>query len=374
MSHVSIRRLKKRYQDSVAVDGIDIEIESGTFVTLLGPSGCGKTTTLRCLAGLEDPTSGKIVIDGKTVADGDANSFVSPDKRRIGMVFQSYGLWPHMSVRANVAYPMKIAKTPKVDRRRKVDELLQLVQLQRFADKSAAELSGGQQQRVALARALANGSSLMLYDEPLSNLDARLRTSTRDQIRSVHDEWGTTSVYVTHDQSEALSMSDKIIVMNAGRIEQVGTPADIYERPATSFVADFLGFENLLPATVVQAFSDFAVVALADTGVELNVPLVGANPGDRIQVAFRANQIVIGTPAGTGNALSAVVERVTYYGSSCDLQLNLVGLRIVASLVNTPEYRPSAPRPGDSMEVQIPVANIIAFPNHGAKTEHVVMA
>lgn len=230
-----------------AVDRINLDILPGEFITLLGPSGCGKTTTLRMIAGFEDATSGQVILDGEDMV------VVPPNKRPMSMVFQSYAIFPHLSVRENVSYGLKLKKMPKAELEEAVDVALSAMNLTALADRAPSQLSGGQQQRVALARAMVMRPKVLLFDEPLSNLDAKLRVKMRVEIRRMQKRLGISSVYVTHDQSEAMSMSDRIVVMNAGRIEQVDTPANIYLRPNSVFVADFVGRANFLPVKVLQA-------------------------------------------------------------------------------------------------------------------------
>lgn len=238
------------YGSTRAVSGVDLEIGRSEFVTLLGPSGCGKTTTLRCVAGLHTPRSGEITLGGKQLYGPGVNA--PPHKRDINMVFQSYAVWPHMTTRENVAYGLKAKKMARATARAKAEEMLELVGLAEFADRHATDLSGGQQQRVALARALATEPSLVLMDEPLSNLDAQLRARMRDEIRQIQRRTGITVLYVTHDQSEALSMSDRVVVMNRGTIQQVGDPWALYHRPENAFVATFVGDANVVPGEVTE--------------------------------------------------------------------------------------------------------------------------
>src|SRR5689334_23497330 len=233
--------------DNVAVDGIDVEMPPGEFFTLLGPSGCGKTTTLRMIAGFERPTSGRIVLDGVDVAQ------VPPHKRSVNTVFQSYALFPHLDVGSNVAFGLKYVKLSKEEKARRVVEVLDLVQLGGYQRRKPSQLSGGQQQRVALARALVLSPRVLLLDEPLGALDARLRKGLQVELKALQDDVGVTFVFVTHDQEEALTMSDRIAVMNNGRVEQAGSPREVYEEPTTSFVADFLGVSNLLDAEASPA-------------------------------------------------------------------------------------------------------------------------
>lgn len=245
-----LRGLKKKLGDTAAVNGIDLEVATGESVVLLGPSGCGKTTTLRMVAGFLQPDAGEIHLDG--VMASDANFALPPEKRHLGMVFQTYAIWPHKTVAENVAYGLKMAGKRKAEIQAGVTSALELVQLGSLAKRYPAELSGGQQQRVALARALVTRPSLLLLDEPLSNLDASLREEMRFELRNLQRDLGITSLYVTHDQDEALVLADRIVVMNKGRIEQIGTPEEVYRKPASRFVGSFVGSANLLDGTVVK--------------------------------------------------------------------------------------------------------------------------
>ncbi|MGP4044103.1 ABC transporter ATP-binding protein [Streptomyces sp. 2A115] len=250
MSHVRIEGLTKRFAGkppAVAVDDLSLEIEPGEFIVLLGPSGCGKTTTLRCLAGLETPDVGRISLGDQTVLDVRGKVNLPPNKRRIGMVFQSYALWPHMTVRRNIGYPLRTRRVAREQARTRIEEAAELVECSALLDRYPAQLSGGQQQRVALARGLAAQPDLVLFDEPLSNLDARLRDQVRAQLHELHARLGFTAVFVTHDQSEALALGDRLAIMNAGRIEQLDTPERVFEEPATEYVAGFIGMSNRLP-------------------------------------------------------------------------------------------------------------------------------
>lgn len=250
MSHVRIEGLTKRFggkPPAIAVDDLSLEIAPGEFIVLLGPSGCGKTTTLRCLAGLETPDQGRISIGGDTVLDVRAKVNRPPNKRRIGMVFQSYALWPHMTVRKNIGYPLRARRIPREQSQGWIEETAQLVDCANLLDRYPAQLSGGQQQRVALARGLVARPDMVLFDEPLSNLDARLRDQVRAQLHELHARLGFTAVFVTHDQSEALALGDRLAIMKAGKIEQLGPPEQVFEEPATEYVAGFIGMSNRLP-------------------------------------------------------------------------------------------------------------------------------
>ena len=245
-NHIEIEDLVVRYGDVTAVNGINLSIRRGEHLTLLGPSGCGKTTTLRAIAGLEHPAVGEIRIDGKPVYSSRRRINVPTEKRGLSMVFQSYAIWPHMTVFDNVAYGLRVRRMGKKEIEEKVHWALGLVRMTDFARRSAAKLSGGQQQRVALARSFAFSPTVLLFDEPLSNLDAKLRAQMRLEIKDLQHQIGITSVYVTHDQEEALAISDRVVVMNVGVIEQIGTPADIYDTPRNAFIADFIGAANLI--------------------------------------------------------------------------------------------------------------------------------
>lgn len=252
MAQVRIEHIFKRFGGVTAVNDFDLVVEDGEFVSILGPSGCGKTTTLRMVAGFERATEGEIYIGEQCVSSSVKNKFVPPEKRDIGMVFQSYAVWPHMTVLDNVGYPLKIQKVAKEERIKRVKEMLALVHLDEYAERYPHQLSGGQQQRVALARALVARPGLLLLDEPLSNLDAKLRESMRFEILALQKELGITVVYVTHDQGEAMAMSDRIVVMSRGVVQQIGAPHDIYSNPANKMVADFIGLVNFLPGSITD--------------------------------------------------------------------------------------------------------------------------
>jgi iron(III) transport system ATP-binding protein len=250
MSDVVLEKVSRHFGDFIAVNDVDLRIAKGEFVTLLGPSGCGKTTTLRMVAGLEQNTGGRISIDNEIVSDAASRVFVPSERRRLGMVFQSYAIWPHMTVFENVAYPLRVRRRSAADIRDLVMKTLRLVEMESFAERPAPALSGGQQQRVAIARALVFEPKVLLLDEPLSNLDAKLRLQMGDEFRAIQKRLGMTTLYVTHDQSEAMALSDRVVVMDRGRIQQVGHPEEIYRYPANRTVAGFFGTPNLLTANV----------------------------------------------------------------------------------------------------------------------------
>ena len=250
MSDVVLEKVSRHFGDFIAVNDVDLRIGQGEFVTLLGPSGCGKTTTLRMVAGLEQNTGGRISIDNEIVSDAASRVFVPSERRRLGMVFQSYAIWPHMTVFENVAYPLRVRRRPTEEIRDRVLKTLRLVEMESFAERPAPALSGGQQQRVAIARALVFEPKVLLLDEPLSNLDAKLRLQMGDEFRAIQKRLGMTTLYVTHDQAEAMALSDRVVVMDRGRIQQVGAPEEIYRYPANRTVAGFFGTPNLLTANV----------------------------------------------------------------------------------------------------------------------------
>jgi len=340
LSSITVRALDKRFGDYQAIRGADLAASNGEFVTLLGESGCGKTTTLRCIAGLETPTSGHISIGDRVVYDGADRIDVQPERRQTGMVFQSYALWPHLTVLETIMYPLKRHKVRGKEAIQRAREVLETVGLGPFATRPATSLSGGQQQRVALARALVSRPELMLYDEPLSNLDPSLRRQVRDEILRLHRSNGTTSLYVTHDLEEAMHLSDRIIVMQSGLLEQSGTPAEIFAKPTNEFVAKFVGFENLLAATVQTVFADDVTLRMEAAGVDVTLPRASTtgplSRGDEVVVAFRsANAIVVGEcESGEPRLeLEGVVESVDFLGSRNEFRIKSGGavLRVAES-------------------------------------------
>jgi iron(III) transport system ATP-binding protein len=316
-ARIEISDLTVHYGDVAAVKGVSLTIAQGEHVTLLGPSGCGKTTTLRAIAGLEEPSGGTIRINGTAVYSAAQKRNVPTEKRGVSMVFQSYAVWPHMSVFDNVAYGLRVRKLPGSDVEQAVARALDLVQMRGFAARSAALLSGGQQQRVALARAIAFSPNVLLFDEPLSNLDAKLRAEMRVELRELQRRLGVTSVYVTHDQEEALAISDRVVVMNVGGIEQIGSPEDIYNRPKTRFVADFVGSANLIAGRVVNgASAPGAVQFEAAGGISLEAWATHAPRGGEDCVAVRTAYIDMarGAPEGRPNAAAGSIRQRLFHG------------------------------------------------------------
>jgi iron(III) transport system ATP-binding protein len=319
MSNVVLEKVSRTFGDFAAVSGVDLRINEGEFVTLLGPSGCGKTTTLRMVAGLEQNTGGRISIGGRVVSDAERGLFVPAEHRALGIVFQSYAIWPHMSVFDNVAYPLRVRGIGRAEMRRRVLEALKLVEMADYADRPAPALSGGQQQRVAIARALVFEPALLLLDEPLSNLDARLRAQMGSEFRALQKRLGITSLYVTHDQEEAMALSDRVVVMQAGRVLQIGAPEEIYQRPASRAVASFFGSPNLLPATVVNcarlAEGDFAL-SVRGTGWEGTCRAGEARAeGADVLVMVRPESMRLAEGAGHAGVLSGRVVQSSFHGA-----------------------------------------------------------
>jgi iron(III) transport system ATP-binding protein len=305
---IEVSGLVVRYNDVVAVDGISFAIQPGELVTLLGPSGCGKTTTLRAVAGLEDPAEGTIRLGGDTVYSSAQRRNVPSEKRGLSMVFQSYAIWPHMTVFDNVAYGLNVRKLPRAEVVESVRRVLDMVQMTRFSDRPASRLSGGQQQRIAVARAIAFSPTVLLFDEPLSNLDAKLRTEMRVELRELQRRLDITSLYVTHDQEEALAISDRVIVMNHGRIEQIGSSETIYNRPRSLFVADFVGAANLIKGQVKPD-------GVFETVGGLQLKAAEAGTGAETTLALRSAYIMLQRePDADANVAQGVVHRRMFHG------------------------------------------------------------
>jgi spermidine/putrescine transport system ATP-binding protein len=312
---VALDSVTKRFGDLTAVDAIDLEIREGEFFTMLGPSGCGKTTTLRMIAGFEELTSGKLTVDGADMAG------IPPYRRPTNTVFQSYALFPHLSVKDNVAFGLKRKKVGRSEIDKRVAAELERVGLTAEANRRPSQLSGGQQQRVALARALVNLPKVLLLDEPLGALDLKLRKGLQVELKRIQKEVGITFVYVTHDQEEALTMSDRIAVMNRGRIEQIADPEEVYDRPSTSFVAGFIGVSNLMPGVVKKTGAPGEVEL--DSGVKVNADVNGFAVGDRCHAVVRPEKLSINSAGGNEPSVEGLVESSLYLGTTTQLIVQL---------------------------------------------------
>lgn len=318
MAFIEIKNLFKRFKNVVAVNHIELEVNQGEMLTLLGPSGCGKTTTLRCIAGLEHPEEGDIVIDGRPML---SEGFIQPSKRGIGMVFQNYAVWPHMRVFNNIVYGLKLQRISRQSIKEKAHQVLELVGLDGLEGRYPSQLSGGQQQRVALARALVRNPKVLLLDEPLSNLDAKLREKMRFEIKSLVRRMGITSVYVTHDQAEAMVISDRIAVMESGDVVQIGTAQEIYERPANRFVADFIGTMNFMSGEVVQVLQDTDDVHVrtefSDKMLCKTPNMAETTPGKKVYASIRPEDVEVFTepPQNRENLFKGTIAHKAYLGN-----------------------------------------------------------
>ena len=332
---IEVEALELRYGSVPAVNGISFAVGKGELVTLLGPSGCGKTSTLRAIAGLEEPSRGRISLAGNVVYSAADRRNVASERRGVSMVFQSYAIWPHMNVFDNVAYGLRVRRLPRSDVEQQVTRALTLVQMQDYATRSAVRLSGGQQQRVAVARAIAFSPEVVLFDEPLSNLDAKLRAEMRIELRELQRRLSFTSVYVTHDQEEALAISDRVIVMNEGRIEQIGSPQELYNRPRNRFVADFLGAANIIQGRVRGSTTANGEAVFETSGGQvLHVRAGSPLRGDEDTVAVRASYIRLArvAPSGVINSAVGKIERRHFHGDFIEYRVRWpAGLLIVRS-------------------------------------------
>jgi iron(III) transport system ATP-binding protein len=349
---LELKSLVKRFGDFEAVKGVSLSVPDGAFLVLLGPSGCGKTTLLRMLAGLELPSGGQIVFDNAVVSDGDRNWAVDPARRNSGLVFQSYALWPHMTVRGNVDWPLKVAGMSVADRTRRVDEVLKMLSIDGLASRYPNEISGGQQQRVAIARTIAPRPGVLLFDEPLSNLDAKLRVEMRTELMRLHRATGATAVYVTHDQIEAMTMATHVAVMNAGRVEQFGTPQELVANPATAFVATFVGTppNNILP--VVRNGVGYTV---AGRHMDLTPPA-----GDA-QAMYRAESLALADAEGPRTLAMELAEVSTIAGRTMVTTIR-PDLRLTAITQTIPRARI-----GDTVHVALPDAPDAWYANSGER-------
>jgi spermidine/putrescine transport system ATP-binding protein len=349
---LSLTGLVKRFGDEVAVDELDLDIGEGEFFSLLGSSGCGKTTTLRMVAGFEEPDAGQILLDGKDLSE------VAPHKRPVNTVFQSYALFPFLDVAENVEFGLKYQRATKADARRRVGAALDLVQMGPMAKRKPHQLSGGQQQRVALARALVLEPTVLLLDEPMGALDAKLRKQLQVELRALQKQVGTTFVYVTHDQDEALTMSDRLAVLDKGKVKQVGTPSEVYSAPANTHVATFLGTTNLWPATVTAADQDGLTCSVGSAS--LHVAGHEANAGDSVSVMVRPERVEVSPTvtevarvAGADNVLKARVDTLTFRGAHTNVRLDCADLWLDAQVANLAGAPPDWLCEGADVAVQI---------------------
>ncbi|MGD0877243.1 MAG: ABC transporter ATP-binding protein [Anaerolineales bacterium] len=340
-THLSLSNICKQFGETAAVQDFNLDVEKGEFVSFLGPSGCGKTTTLRMIAGFEVPTSGEILIDDVNITDK------APNQRNIGMVFQAYALFPNMTVAQNIGYGLKIRRESKAAIKQRAEEMLALIHLEKKGNSYPHQLSGGQQQRVALARALANRPQVLLLDEPLSALDAKIRVQLRAEIRSIQRKLGITAIYVTHDQEEALSISDRIVVMYEGKIEQVGTPFEIYNFPQTAFVANFVGTLNTAVAEVVDPLK--RLLKIDGVQLESSEAMDGKQKGDKVTIAIRPERFNFIAQERKANVLDCQIDNITFLGSVVRIQLMIGSNRFYMDTFNNPFLE--LPKIGDKAQI-----------------------
>jgi iron(III) transport system ATP-binding protein len=357
MVTVELKGVSKRFREVVAASDVNFHVQEGELFFLLGPSGCGKTTTLRIVAGFYNPDAGDVLFNGRSVVD------TPPHKRNTGMVFQNYALWPHMTVYDNIVYGLKIRRVPLQDRVARAREVLRIVKMEDYATRYPNQLSGGQQQRVALARALVLEPDVLLLDEPLSNLDAKLRLETREEIKRIQKDLKITSIYVTHDQEEALIMADRLAIMNAGKIEQVGSPREVYNQPRNRFVAEFIGETNAIEGEI-RSLEGAEVVVESDH----NFPITAVQPtvfplraGQRVVCLVRPEQIgILAKPDVAHNQIVVKIEGISYYGSAENYDLSHNGkLELKATNFNPTEHQWHA---GDTVHIHFPPDAVKLFP------------
>ncbi|MBI5963904.1 MAG: ABC transporter ATP-binding protein [Chloroflexi bacterium] len=341
MTHLALKNVSKHFGDFTAVSDFNLDVKKGEFVSFLGPSGCGKTTTLRMIAGFEIPSSGSISIDGADITNK------APSQRNVGMVFQSYALFPNMTVAQNIGFGLRIRKEKEADVAERVKEMLSIIHLENKADSYPYQLSGGQMQRVALARALAIRPEVLLLDEPLSALDAKIRISLRAEIRSIQQKLGITAIYVTHDQEEALSLSDRIVVMRDGEMDQVGTPFQIYNFPTTVFVANFVGTLNNASAEVVDPAK--GVISIDGVHFESAVDLKDRKKGDKVRVAIRPERFNFVSQEKKANIVDCKIENITFLGSIVRIQIMIGNSKFYMDTFNNPFLE--LPKIGDKDQV-----------------------
>ncbi len=353
MAFLELTNVHKTFGQFNAVESFNLKVERGELVSFLGPSGCGKTTTLRMIAGFEMPTSGAITVNG-----GDITR-IQPNKRNVGMVFQSYALFPNMNVAENIGFGLRIAKKPASEIKKRAEEMLTLIHMPGLGNRYPYQLSGGQQQRVALARALAFSPQVLLLDEPLSALDAKIRVSLRQEIRSIQRKLGITTIYVTHDQEEALSLSDRVVVMNNGRMEQVGTPFEIYNFPTTEFVAQFVGTLNSLTAEVRDGASGKLIVDRQE--IQAAIPLDGAQAGERVSISLRPERVSLYSEVQKANVMECNLENITFLGSIVRMQVRTGENVFYADTFNNPFLE--LPKIGDKIKVTFSKEAVLVLRN-----------
>ncbi|MGX5826688.1 ABC transporter ATP-binding protein [Mesorhizobium sp. 43Arga] len=348
---LSIQHVRKSYGSNTVVQDFSLDVEPGEFVSFLGPSGCGKTTVLRMVAGFEEPSAGKIVVAGKDITR------LKPNQRNVGMVFQAYALFPNLTVAQNIAFGLKVAGMNKADADKRVAEMLDMIKLPQMADRYPYQLSGGQQQRIALARAIAPKPKLLLLDEPLSALDAKVRVSLREEIRSIQKKLDITTIFVTHDQEEALSISDRIAVMYGGKAEQVATPFEIYNRPATKFVANFVGTLNVLEGKVTDAAA--GTVRVNTQEVSLKGKLNGSKSGDTLSLALRPEAISLGRQPGRDSSLTGEISEVHFLGSVIRVRVGIGGNTVSLDTFNNSATPP--PAVGEKAEISFSSGDMLVL-------------
>ena len=341
MAHLTLSNISKYFGNFVAVRDFNLDVERGEFVSFLGPSGCGKTTTLRMIAGFEAPTNGQISIEGEDI------TYKAPSQRNVGMVFQSYALFPNMTVAQNIGFGLRIRKEPENEVKKRVNEMLELIHLGEKGNSFPYQLSGGQQQRVALGRALAIRPEVLLLDEPLSALDAKIRVSLRAEIRAIQRELGITAIYVTHDQEEALSISDRIVVMNVGEMDQVGSPFEIYNFPKTRFVANFVGTLNTAEAEVLDP--DKGLLSLDGAQLEIADGMSGRQKGDKVMIAIRPERFSFASEGKKESVLNCRIENITFLGSVVRIQILIGKAKFYMDTFNRPSL--ALPKIGDEAQI-----------------------
>ena len=341
MSFLEINNVTKSFGKTEAVRDFDLQVERGELVSFLGPSGCGKTTTLRMVAGFELPTTGVILVNNEDI------TYRPPNQRHVGMVFQAYALFPNMTVADNIGFGLKVSKKPDAEIKKRVDEMLSLIHMPGYGDRYPYQLSGGQQQRVALARALAISPQLLLLDEPLSALDAKIRVSLRAEIRAIQKHLGITAIYVTHDQEEALSLSDRVVVMNNGHIEQVGAPFEIYNFPTTEFVAQFVGTLNAVSAEVIDPVA--RVLRIGDQNIQASQGLDGLRAGERVMIAIRPERLSLASEQIKANLMDCTIQNITFLGSIVRIQTQVGEHSFYVDTFNRPSLE--LPKVGDRVQI-----------------------